>query len=144
MSKPQGVVTAGTASTKPVYGRGGIRHPALRWPESVGRRLSGTWEPRLRCKRRSPSGRTIRARVRKRSRGAEQPVVAVKSWKQDGAKGLSTRGEEQWPALSGDKLTCASAPVVQELKSMGQPAMGGACDRGKAVCDFEVGGTGGV
>jgi hypothetical protein len=26
MSKPQGVVTAGTASTKPVYGRGGIRH----------------------------------------------------------------------------------------------------------------------
>src|SRR5258708_5776446 len=75
------------------------RHPALRWPESVGRRLSGTWEPRLRCKRRSSSGRTTRVRVRMRSRGAEQPVVAVKSPKRDGAKGLLTRGEGQWPGL---------------------------------------------
>src|SRR5450759_3584320 len=61
-------------------------HPALRWPESVGRRLSGTWEPRLRCKRRSSSGRTTRARVRKRSRGADSLVVAVKSGNADGAK----------------------------------------------------------
>ena len=43
MSKPQGVVTAGPASAKPVYGP--ERHPALRWPELVERRLSGTWEP---------------------------------------------------------------------------------------------------
>src|ERR1035438_6963532 len=104
MSKPQGVVTAGTASTKPVYGRGGIRHPALRWPESVGRRLSGTWEPRLRCKRRSPSGRTIRARVRKRSRGAEQPVVAKKFWKQDGAKGLCCGAEVHGSTSNGRSL----------------------------------------
>src|SRR5438105_6632809 len=107
MSKPQGVVTAGTASTKPVYGRGGTAraqaHPALRWPESVGRRLSGTWEPWLRCKRRSSSGRTTRARVRMRSRGAEQPVVAMKSPKREGAKGL-----------------CYGAEVN------GQPVMGGA------------------
>jgi len=61
-------------------------HPALRWPESVGRRLSGTWEPWLRCKRRSSSGRPVRARVRMRSRGAEQPVVAGKSRKREGAK----------------------------------------------------------
>ena len=63
-------------------------HPALRWPESVGWRLSGTWEHRLRCKQRSSSGRTIRVRVRMRSRGAEQLVVAMKSPKRDGAKGL--------------------------------------------------------
>src|ERR1035438_3765963 len=30
------------------------------------------------------------------------------------------------------------------LNSMGQPAMGGACERGEAVCNFEVGGTGSV
>src|ERR1700729_595592 len=78
-------------------------HPALRWPESVGRRLSGTWEPWLRCERRSSSGSTTRARVRKRRRGAEQPVVARKFWKQKGAKGL-----------------CYGA------KQVGQPFMGGA------------------
>ena len=49
------------------------------------------------------SGRTMRARVRKRRPGAEQPVVAKKSPNRDGAKGL-----------------CQGAEVV------GQPVMGGA------------------
>src|ERR1022692_4285545 len=99
------------------------RHPALRWPESVGRRLSGTWEPRLRCKRRSSSGRTTRARVRMRRRGAEQPVVAKKFWKQDGAKGLSTRGEEQWPATpSGNRMERRGCRP--EAKSNGRPYPG--------------------
>src|SRR5438477_7006011 len=84
-------------------------HPALRWPESVGRRLSGTWEPRLRCKRRRSSGRTTRARVRMRSRGAEQPVVAMKPWKQEGAKGLfrPSRSEEHTSELQSHvNLVC--------------------------------------
>src|ERR1039458_6197906 len=43
MSKPQGVVTAGSAPAKACLRTG--RHPALRWPELAERRLSGTWEP---------------------------------------------------------------------------------------------------
>src|ERR1700691_1568306 len=76
-------------------------HPALRWPESVGWRLSGTWEPWLRWKRRSSSGSTTRARVRMRSRGAEQPVVAKKSPKRDGAKGLCYGAEFNGPTSNG-------------------------------------------
>ena len=43
----------------------------------------------------------MRARVRMRSRGAEQPVVAMKSRKRDGAKGLCYGAEfklanQQW------------------------------------------------
>ena len=33
------------ASTKPVYGRSGIRHE--RWPELAMRRIGGTWEPAI-------------------------------------------------------------------------------------------------
>jgi hypothetical protein len=79
-------------------------HPALRWPESVGWRLSGTWEPWLRWQRRSSSGSPTRARVRMRSRGAEQPVVAVKSPKRDGAKGLCHGAEFNGPTNNGRSL----------------------------------------
>ena len=47
------------------------------------------------------SGRTTRARVRMRSRGAEQPVVARKSWKRDGAKGLCDGAEFNEPTSNG-------------------------------------------
>ena len=43
---------------------------------------------RLRCKRKNPSGRTARMKVRMRSIGAEQPVVAMKFLKGNRAKGL--------------------------------------------------------
>src|SRR5450755_946131 len=76
-------------------------HPALRWPESVGWRLNGTWEPWFRCKRRNSSGITTRVRVRMRSRGAEQPVVAAKSRKRDRAKGLCQGAEFNEPTSDG-------------------------------------------
>ena len=41
------MAAAGRVPTLPVYGRSGIRHE--RWPELAMRRLSGTWEPELRC-----------------------------------------------------------------------------------------------
>ena len=52
--------------------------------EAVERNV-GTWDSDANGE--ATSGRTTRARVRKRSPGAEQPVVAKKSPKGDGAKG---------------------------------------------------------
>ena len=43
----------------------------------------------LRCQGRSSRGSTSRARVPKRSAGADQPVVVTKSGNADGAKGLN-------------------------------------------------------
>jgi hypothetical protein len=76
----------GSASAKPVYGRGGIRHSGgLSLSEAIEWNV-GTWDSDANGE--ATSGRTMRARVRKRSPGAEQLVVAVKSRKRDGAKGL--------------------------------------------------------
>jgi hypothetical protein len=54
-------------------------------PEAIGRNV-GTWDSDVNGE--AASGRTTRVRVRKRRPGAEQPVVAVKPRKRDGAKGL--------------------------------------------------------
>src|SRR5215470_14197884 len=81
--------------------RSGIRHSGgLSLPEAVERNV-GTWDSDVNGE--ATSGRTTRAKVRKRSPGAEQLAVAMKSRKRDGAKEL-----------------CYGA------KFKGQPAMGGA------------------
>src|SRR5215469_11678923 len=70
----------------PVYGRSDIRYGGgLSLPEAVERNVR-IWDSDGNGE--ATSGRTTRARVRKRSPGAEQPVVAGKSPKRDGAKGL--------------------------------------------------------
>ncbi len=80
--------------------RSGIRHQgglSLR-----KRRLSGTWEPgHCDANGEATSGRTTRVRVRKRSPGAEQLVVAMKSRKRDGAKGLCYGAEFNVPTSNG-------------------------------------------
>jgi hypothetical protein len=81
------------------------RHPVQRWPElaqEAVERNVGTWDCDANGK--ATNGRTIRAKVRKHSPGAEQPVVAEKS----PTKGWS-EGVELW-----------------SHHSMSQPAMGGA------------------
>ena len=67
-------------------------------PEAIERNV-GTWDSDANGE--ATSGRTTRARVRKRSPGAEQLVVATKSRKRDGAKVVSRRREivmlyERW------------------------------------------------
>ena len=54
-------------------------------PEAVERNV-GTWDSDANGE--ATSGRTMRTRVRKRSPGAEQLVVAKKSRKRDGTKEL--------------------------------------------------------
>ena len=62
------ITTAEQASTIPAYGRSGIRHE--RWPELAMRQLNGTWEPELRCKRKSHKWEEpMRAKLRMRSSG---------------------------------------------------------------------------
>jgi hypothetical protein len=81
------------------------RHPVQRWPElaqEAVERNVGTWE--CDANRKATNGRTIRAKVRKRSLGAEQPVVAEKSPTTGWSEGV-----ELW-----------------SHHSMSQPAMGGA------------------
>src|SRR5437016_11093874 len=103
MSKPQEVVTAGSAPTEPVDGRSGIRYKG--GLSLHKRRLSGTWGTwDYDANGKATNGRTIRAKVRKRSPGVEQPVVAKKS----PTKGWS-EGVELW-----------------SHHSVSQPAMGGA------------------
>jgi hypothetical protein len=102
MSKPRRVVDAGQASAEPVYGP--KRHPALRWPESVGRRLSGTWEPAV-------------------------PVLTEKlKWKNHKSestdaepRGGTTRSSFEVPETGWSK-----GVVLMEPNSMCQPEMGGA------------------
>ena len=65
-----------------IYGRSGIRHEGgLSLLEAMERNV-GTWDSDANGE--ATSGRTIRASVRKRSSGAEQPVVAgklpIKEW----------------------------------------------------------------
>src|SRR5437763_14873 len=61
-----------------------IRHPGgLSLSEAIERNV-GTWDSDENGE--AANGRTMRARVRKRSPGAEQPVLVVKSRKRDGAK----------------------------------------------------------
>ena len=57
---PRGVVNAGRASAKPVYGP--KRHPALRWPELAERRSSGTWEPGIPMRTEKPQVEEPRGR----------------------------------------------------------------------------------
>jgi hypothetical protein len=70
----------------------------LSLPEAMERNV-GTWDSDANGE--ATSGRTTRARVRKRSPGAEQPVVAVKSPKEDGAKGLCYGAEFNEPTSNG-------------------------------------------
>ena len=59
----------------------------------------GTWDSDANGE--ATSGRTMRARVRKQSPGAEQLVVAPKSRKRDGAKGLRYGAEFNEPTSNG-------------------------------------------
>jgi len=68
-------------------------------PEAIERNV-GTWDSDANGE--ATSGRTTRVRVRKRSPGAEQLVVATKSRKRDGAKGLCYGAEfNGQPAMGG-------------------------------------------
>src|SRR5215831_10411949 len=79
--------------------RSGIRHSGgLSLSEAMERNV-GTWDSDANGE--AASGRTTRARVRKRSPGAEQPVIAVKSPKRDGAKGLCYGAEFNEPTSNG-------------------------------------------
>ena len=88
------------ASTKPVYGRSGIRHE--RWPELAMRRLGGTWEPAIamlteKSQVEAPRGPEYGCAVT----GAGQRVVAMKSpikgWSQDAvSRSLIRRANQQW------------------------------------------------
>jgi hypothetical protein len=80
--------------------RDGIRHGGgLSLPEAIERNV-GTWDSDANGE--ATSGRTTRARVRKRSPGAEPPVVATKSRKRDGAKGLRHGAKfKRQPAMGG-------------------------------------------
>jgi hypothetical protein len=102
MSKPRRVVDAGKASAEPVYGP--ERHPALRWPESVGRRLSGTWEPAA-------------------------PMLTEKlKWKNHKSESTDAEPRGGTTRSSGDvpETGWSKGVVLMELNSMSQPAMGGA------------------
>ena len=82
-----------------IYGRSGIRHEGgLSLLEAMERNV-GTWDSDANGE--AASGRTTRARVRKRRPGAGQLVVARKSWKQDGAKGLRYGAEFNEPTSNG-------------------------------------------
>jgi hypothetical protein len=86
------VETAGESLTRDEFrpclfaDRSDIRHESgLSLPEAIERNV-GTWDSNANGE--ATSGRTTRARVRKRSPGAEQLVVAKKSRKRDGTKEL--------------------------------------------------------
>ena len=84
---------------RPAYGRSGIRHKGgLSLPEARKRNV-GTWGSDDNGE--ATSGRTTRARVRKRRPGAEQPVVAEKCRKRDGAKGLCYGAKFNEPTSNG-------------------------------------------
>ena len=79
--------------------RDGIRHGGgLSLPEAIERNV-GTWDSDANGE--ATSGRTTRARVRKRSPGAEQLVVATKPRKRDGAKGLRYGAKFNEPTSNG-------------------------------------------
>jgi hypothetical protein len=88
------------ASTKPVYGRSGIRHE--RWPELAMRRISGTWEPAItmlteKPQVANPRGREYGCVIA----GTGQRVVATKSpikgWSQGAvSRSLIRRANQQW------------------------------------------------
>jgi len=79
--------------------RGGIRYGGgLSLPEAIERNV-GTWDSDVNGE--ATSGRTTRARVRKRRPGAEQLVVATKSRKREGAKGLRYGAEFNEPTSNG-------------------------------------------
>ena len=102
MSKPRRVVDAGQASGAPVYGP--KRHPALRWPESVGRRLSGTWEPAA-------------------------PMLTEKlKWKNHESESTDAEPRGGTTRSSGEvpETGWSEGVVSMEPNSMSQPAMGGA------------------
>ena len=92
----------GQVSAKPVYGP--KRHPALRWPESVGRRLSGTWEPAV-------------------------PMLTEKlKWKNHESESTDAepRGGTTRSSNEASEKGWSQGVVLMELNSMCQPAMGGA------------------
>ena len=80
------------------------RHPALRWPESVGRRLSGTWEP---------SAPMQTEKLKWKNHKSESTDAEP--------RGGTTRSSEEVPETGWSE-----GVVLMELNSMGQPAMGGA------------------
>jgi hypothetical protein len=89
----------------------------------------GTWDSDANGE--ATSGRTTRARVRRRRPGAEQPVVARKSRKRDGAKGLCYGAEiqcanQQWEEpMSEAKPFCISKwEVLQASKSESRSGRG--------------------
>jgi hypothetical protein len=88
------------------------RHPVQRWPElaqEAVERNVGTWDCDANGK--ATNGRTIRAKVRKRSPGAEQPVIARKSptkgWSAHKMREIRQSGSE-----GGAKRTFVPTPII--------------------------------
>src|ERR1700684_1634145 len=100
MSKPWRIVDAGQASAKPVYGP--KRHPALRWPESVRWRLSGTWEP---------AALMLTEKLKWKNHESESTDAEP--------RGGTTRSSNEVPEKGWSQRV-----VLMELNSMCQPAMG--------------------
>src|ERR1700745_1217248 len=107
MSKPQGVVTAGSAPAMPVLRM--ERHPAFKWPELVRGDKAKRGNLGLRCKRRSHKWKNHEGE----STEAE-------------LRGGTTRSSEEGPHKGMERSVCVLAP-----KSMRQPAVGGADDKAK-------------
>src|SRR6202022_4652226 len=101
----------------------------------------GTWDSDANGE--ATSGRTTRARVRKRSPGAEQPVVARKSPKGDGAKGLCYGAEiqcanQQWEEpMSEAKPFYISKWEVWEAYKRVKANHGAAGVDEQSIVDFE-------
>jgi len=80
------------------------RHPALRWPESVGRRLGGTWEP---------AASMLTEKLKWKNHKSESTDAEP--------RGGTTRSSGEVPETGWSK-----GVVSMEPNSMSQPAMGGA------------------
>ena len=80
------------------------RHPTLRWPESVGRRLSGTWEP---------AAPMQKEKLKWKNHESESTDAEP--------RGGTTRSSGEVPETGWSK-----GVVSMELNSMCQPGMGGA------------------
>ena len=87
------------------------RHPALRWPESVRRRLCGTWEP----------GAAMRTEKSKWRTHKDERTKALH-------RGGITRSSDEVP----EKRMERRGDVV-EPNSTRQPAMGGTDEGGEAI-----------
>src|SRR2546429_4822131 len=101
MSKPQGVVTAGSAPAKACLRTG--RHPALRWPELVRGDCAERGNLGLRCERRS--------RKWKNHEGESTEAET---------RGGTTRSSDEVPDKGMERRGCVMEPKFNEPTIIGR------------------------